>query len=75
MYELPDIAHGEPLTLAEYQADFARHFWNIDQRGFWKLERQQFFREPGDASWEAFARGEWKGRTSIDGGGENGPAS
>jgi hypothetical protein len=28
-------------------------------REFWKLERGQTFAEPGDASWEAFNRGEW----------------
>lgn len=26
----------------------------------WKLERRQHFREPGDASWEAFVRGDWQ---------------
>ncbi|WP_052810184.1 DUF6879 family protein [Streptomonospora alba] len=27
---------------------------------FWKLERAQHFQEPGDASWEAFAAGDWE---------------
>ncbi|MGP4027009.1 DUF6879 family protein [Actinomadura sp. 3N407] len=26
---------------------------------FWKLERRQAFQEPGDASYQAFARGDW----------------
>jgi hypothetical protein len=59
MHELLAGAVGERLDLATYRAEFARQFWHIDQSGFGKLERQQFFQEPGDDSWEAFARGEW----------------
>jgi hypothetical protein len=59
MHELLGGVVGERLELADYRADFAQRFWRIDQLGFWKLERQQFFQEPGDDSWEAFARGEW----------------
>ncbi|WP_431894775.1 hypothetical protein [Micromonospora haikouensis] len=28
--------------------------------GFWKLERQQTFKEPGDEGWRAFADGRWE---------------
>lgn len=59
MHELLTGAVGERLRLADYRADFAQRFWRIDQLGFWKFERQQFFQEPGDDSWEAFARGAW----------------
>jgi hypothetical protein len=59
MHELLADAVGERMQLAAYRADFARHFWTIDRLGFWKLERQQHFEEPGDDSWEAFARGDW----------------
>jgi hypothetical protein len=52
MHELLAGAAGERLELAAYRADFRQHFWQVDQLGFWKLERQQFFQEPGDASWE-----------------------
>lgn len=60
MPEPLDRAAGEPLELADYQVDFQDHFWQIDGAGFWKLERQQSFQEPGDESWEAFARGDWE---------------
>lgn len=59
MHELLAGEFGERLELAAYRADFRRHFWQIGGLGFWKLERQQFFQEPGDDSWEAFARGDW----------------
>lgn len=52
-------AAGETTELADYYADFERHFWAMDSLGFWKLERQQHFQEPGYDSWEAFARGDW----------------
>ncbi|MEU8700348.1 DUF6879 family protein [Streptomyces sp. NPDC048680] len=39
--------------------DFDRYFWRSGPEGFWKLERQQEFREPGVESWEAFRRGRW----------------
>ncbi|WP_433891812.1 DUF6879 family protein [Streptomyces sp. CA-111067] len=53
-------ATGEPMALDDYYADFEKHFWNSGEPGFWKLERQQTFKEPGYDSWEAFARGEWE---------------
>lgn len=54
-----DGAVGERLELADYYADFEKHFWHSAGPGFWKLERQQTFKEPGYDSWEAFARGDW----------------
>lgn len=60
MHERLATAGGERMDLDTYLTDFQQHFWGIDQHGFWKLERQQFFQEPGNASWEAFARGEWE---------------
>jgi hypothetical protein len=59
MRDLLASASWDMLELADYYADFERHFWTIDDRGFWKLERQQCFQEPGYDSWEAFARGDW----------------
>jgi hypothetical protein len=59
---MPDLlagARGEDLKLDDYLTDFERDFASMEQPGFWKLERQQFFREPGNESWEAFARGDW----------------
>jgi len=54
-----DGATGERMELDAYYADFDKHFWNSGSLGFWKLERQQTFKEPGYDSWEAFARGDW----------------
>lgn len=53
-------AVGESLSLDALFADVEEHFWNSGDLGFWKLERQQTFREPGYDSWEAFARGDWE---------------
>jgi hypothetical protein len=50
---------GKSLTLEEYLDDFRRRFWATDASGCWKIERQQEFAEPGEDSWEAFARGDW----------------
>ena len=50
---------GQRLGLDDYMEDFDRYFWRSGPEGFWKLERQQSFREPGVQSWEAFRRGEW----------------
>ncbi len=39
-----------------------QEFWSYFDRitdVFWKLERMQDFREPGSASWEAMAEGDW----------------
>ncbi|MFG1608587.1 DUF6879 family protein [Actinoplanes sp. NPDC049265] len=59
MRDLLDGAEGERLELDAYYADFEKNFWKIIEPGFWKLERQQSFKEPGYDSWEAFAKGEW----------------
>jgi hypothetical protein len=59
MRDLLDGAEGERMELDAYYADFEKNFWTIGELGFWKLERQQFFKEPGYDSWEAFAKGEW----------------
>ncbi|MCO6009821.1 hypothetical protein NE236_33100 [Actinoallomurus purpureus] len=50
-------AVGSTMSLEDYYADFERNF--ATTREFWKLERGQEFAEPGDASWEAFDRGDW----------------
>ncbi|MEE4424255.1 MULTISPECIES: DUF6879 family protein [Streptomyces] len=68
-------AIGERMPLDAYYADFEQHFWQSADLGFWKLERQQTFQEPGYDSWEAFARGDWgeslrlleAGRAEMDG--------
>ncbi|MEU7525159.1 DUF6879 family protein [Saccharothrix sp. NPDC042600] len=59
MHELVHSVHHELLPLDEYWPDFERNFWRTGTPGFWKLERQQHFQEPGYDSWEAFARGDW----------------
>jgi hypothetical protein len=50
-------AVGERMELPGYYADFEENYSHA--REFWKLERGQEFAEPGDASWEAFDRGDW----------------
>ncbi|WP_444947432.1 DUF6879 family protein [Micromonospora ureilytica] len=50
---------GEQLRLEDYWADFGDRFWRTGDPGFWKLERQQSFKEPGDQGWRAFADGRW----------------
>jgi hypothetical protein len=57
--DLFDGMDGELLPLPDYLAEFDRDFWSILEADFWKLERQQHFREPGDGSWRAFAAGDW----------------
>ncbi|MDT0304258.1 DUF6879 family protein [Streptomonospora wellingtoniae] len=49
---------ARPLDRPEYHAQY----WSAYEHGgvFWKLERAQHFEEPGDASWEAFAAGDWE---------------
>lgn len=59
MHDLLVGATGERMALPRYLADFEREFWAIEQGDFWKLERQQTFREPENASWQAFVRGSW----------------
>lgn len=44
------------LDLDAYSDAFDEAYVDI---AFWKLERRQHFREPGMASWEAFAVGDW----------------
>jgi hypothetical protein len=56
---------GQRLTLEAYLADAQERIWNADESGCWKLERQQHFIEPGDASWEAFAAGDWDGALRL----------
>lgn len=46
------------LDLESYLRDYWREYDKIEDV-FWKLERAQTFREDGDPSWEAFARGNW----------------
>lgn len=59
MHELLGDARFESLTLSSYWEDFERNFWRTGRPGFWKLERGQYFQEPGNDSWEAFAGGDW----------------
>ena len=60
MRDLLDGAVGERMELETYYADFEEKFWATAAPGFWKLERQQFFQEPANKSWEAFAKGDWQ---------------
>jgi len=55
----------ERLGLPDYGADFERHFWKTGAPGFWKLERQQVFKEPFEPSWAAFAAGDWEGAMRL----------
>ena len=50
---------GEGLSVPDYRADFRAEEKAIAGQESWKLERRQHFRQPGSASWEAFARGDW----------------
>jgi hypothetical protein len=59
MHELLDGISGEMMELDAYYADFEKNFWSITDLGFWKLERQQVFKEPDYDSWVAFAKGDW----------------
>ncbi len=56
---LIQLLPGQTLTLRDYVAEFQQHFWTMDKSLCWKIERQQEFAEPGDDSWEAFAKGDW----------------
>lgn len=60
MHDPLDGAVGERMELDAYYADFDKNFWTTAAPGFWKLERQQFFKEPGNESWEAFEKGAWE---------------
>jgi hypothetical protein len=57
--QILDRSGGTGLALADYWADFHEQFWMTGDPGFWKIERQQFFQEPGYDTWEAFAKGNW----------------
>lgn len=59
MNDLLAGASGERMDLAAYYGDFEKNFWGIKGPGFWKLERQQVFKEPDYDSWVAFAQGDW----------------
>ncbi|MDA8371619.1 MAG: hypothetical protein M0026_17385 [Nocardiopsaceae bacterium] len=59
MLEALHNSTGERLELADYWADFEKRFWETRAPGFWKLERQQTFKEPNEPSWRAFAAGDW----------------
>lgn len=59
MHDLFGRSSGERLTAAAYRNDFRKNFWTIRQHDFWKLERKQTFKEPGDDSWEAFNDDDW----------------
>ncbi|MFE2380822.1 DUF6879 family protein [Streptomyces misionensis] len=60
MRDLLDASRGEKLELDAYREDFRGRDFAVDGWDSWKLERRQHFREPGDPSWEAFARGDWQ---------------
>ncbi|GLZ39021.1 DUF6879 family protein [Actinokineospora sp. NBRC 105648] len=60
MRELLAAADGVRLLGADYWRDFDENFWSTGPSGFWKVERLQRFREPGDESWVAFAGGDWE---------------
>ncbi|WP_052746018.1 DUF6879 family protein [Allosalinactinospora lopnorensis] len=52
-------APGSELERSAYHEDFAAEFATLTGV-LWKLERGQTYREPGDASWEAFIAGDWQ---------------
>jgi hypothetical protein len=54
---------GRMLDLAAYSDAFDQAYKKIV---FWKLERRQTFREPGDPSWEAFAAGDWASSLELN---------
>jgi hypothetical protein len=53
------VLGGVRLPLGKYREEFRAAQWAMPGQDSWKLERRQHFREPGFASWEAFARGDW----------------
>lgn len=55
--DLLESAAGERLDLHTYRSDFRTRLHTGGDS--WKLERQQSFQEPGFASWEAMAQGDW----------------
>lgn len=60
MRDLLGASLGERLGLEAYREDFRSRDFAVDGCDSWKLERHQHFREPGDASWEAFVQGDWQ---------------
>jgi Family of unknown function (DUF6879) len=60
MRDLLGASPGERLGLDAYREDFRRRDFAVAGCDSWKLERRQHFREPGDPSWNAFARGDWE---------------
>ncbi|MFI0483109.1 DUF6879 family protein [Actinomadura sp. 9N215] len=52
------------LGATEYVAEVTARSAEIEDF-FWKLERRQTFQEPGDASYRAFARGDWSEAVRI----------
>jgi hypothetical protein len=59
MRELLDGASGRRLAYDDYVTSIDNDYQRIDEPGFWKLERGQFFREPTSPGWQAFDRGDW----------------
>jgi len=59
MHDLLGDSRGERLPLGAYREEFQKEFWAIKQDGFWKLERQQTFKEPNNDSWQALVAGRW----------------
>lgn len=59
MLEFLHDAVGEYLDQAVYKRDYRERNAAVRNFDAWKLERQQHFREPYDAGWQAFARGDW----------------
>jgi hypothetical protein len=59
MLDFLDDSSGERLALRSYRDDYNKRISAAAGSESWKFERQQHFREPGFASWEAFARGDW----------------
>jgi hypothetical protein len=56
-------APAELMDTTTYLADSDKYWGRI--KTFHKLERRQHFREPGRASWEAFAAGDWSESLAI----------
>src|SRR2546430_9588369 len=59
MHDLLSGASGESLTLDAFDDDFEKRFAASGGHDSWKLERLQTFSQPGEARWEALARGDW----------------
>jgi hypothetical protein len=57
MLDQLSTADGARLSLDEYITDFAEQANRLGGE-FWKFERRQSFKEPTNASWQAFERGD-----------------